>query len=293
MISRTAIFSVLLFTVILHSVGVANETVAAIEAAFGAVQKDKSGNIIAVDLANDRASASDEVVKKALELPNLKSLRIAGSTIKPETFAALKTQTELTDLFLKDVKINDNQLHEALKPLSKLRRLTLRRLPDITAVPLLPTLRNLSLLEISFTPDTLPTILANKDLTALDLRGCNGLTSDNYKTLSSLNKLVDLKIGGFAVNDEVLEAVTPLPNLTGLTIDDTFITAEGFADYVKNSPSAVTLKMLVIKPLVADIHCCQFVLNPVITNQCVAHFQLPCLKIIHAQTSRKRTHARA
>ncbi|GHT11396.1 hypothetical protein FACS1894170_04920 [Planctomycetales bacterium] len=236
----------LLFTVVPHSVGAANETVAVIEAAFGAVQKDKTGTIIAVDLANDRASASDEVAKKALELPDLKSLRIAGSTIKPESFAALKSQTELTDLFLKDVKINDNQLHEALKPLIKLQRLTLRRLPDITTVPVLPALRNLSLLEISFTPNTLPTVLANNDLTALDLRGCNGLTADNYKTLSALSKLVDLKIGGFAVNDEVLKAITPLPNLTGLTIDDTFITAEGFADYVKNSPSATTLKTLVI-----------------------------------------------
>jgi hypothetical protein len=173
-------------------------------------------------------------------------LRIAGSTIKPETFAALKTQTELTDLFLKDVKIDDIQLSEALKPLTKLKRLTLRRLPDITTVPLLPALRNLSLLEISFTPETFPASLANKDLTALDLRNSNALTLDNYKMLSALSKLVDLKIGGFAVNDEVLKAITPLPNLTGLTIDDTFITAEGFAGYVKNSPSAATLKTLVI-----------------------------------------------
>ncbi|MDR3233211.1 MAG: hypothetical protein LBT46_06045 [Planctomycetaceae bacterium] len=222
------------------------EAAAAIEGAFGVIQRDGSGKITAVDLAADRASADDNVFKKTLQLPQLKSLRVAGGTITPQTFAMLKEQTALTDLYLKEITVNDADLNAALTPLTQLKRLTLRRLPNVTAIPKLPNLRNLSLLELSFTEKTFFSLLENKLLTALDLRGCSGLTEENYQSLKTFEKLTDLKIGGFAVNDETLKAVTPLPNLTGLTLDDTCITPESLAAYIADSPSAQTLHTLVI-----------------------------------------------
>ncbi|MDR3182938.1 MAG: hypothetical protein LBT89_08495 [Planctomycetaceae bacterium] len=223
-----------------------NDTAAAVQAAFGVIQKDSSGKIIGVDLAAERTSADDSVFKKTLQLPNLKSLRVAGGTITAETFVLLKTQTELTDLYLKDLTISDADLTAALTPLKQLKRLTLRRLPNVTAVPKLPALRQLSLLEMSCTEKTQASLLENKTLTALDLRGCNGITAEQYLSLKTFDKLVDVKIGGFAVNDETLKIITPLPNLTGLTLDDTVITAEGLAAYIADSPSAKTLQTFVI-----------------------------------------------
>ncbi|GHT44188.1 hypothetical protein FACS189454_00920 [Planctomycetales bacterium] len=222
------------------------ETVKAIEAAFGIVQRDSNGVIIAVDLANERASATDEILRSALTLPNLKKLRVAGSTITPQTFAALQTQRELTELFLKDLTVSDADLAAALKSLTQLRQLTLRRLPNISVCPALPALRNLALIEITFSEKTFASLSELKELAALDLRNCSGLTIENYQTLNTLPKLIDLKIGGFSVNDDVLKTVKTIPRLTGLTIDDSLITPETFTDYVARSPSAKTIQTLVL-----------------------------------------------
>ncbi|GHT29702.1 hypothetical protein FACS18942_10810 [Planctomycetales bacterium] len=221
------------------------EIVAAIEAAFGAVERDNTGNIIAVDLAKGRASATDEVLRLALKLPNLKRFRLAGSSITPETFATIETQKSLEDLFLKDLPIDGEQIIPALLSLPKLQRLTLRCLTKVSVLPKLPGLRNLALIEMNITESMFRSIIEQQSLVALDIRDCSGLTSDRYRSLKSLNQITDLKIGGFAVNDEVLEAITPIPNLTGLTIDDAFITPEGFAKFVAYSPSAATLETLV------------------------------------------------
>ncbi|GHT41986.1 hypothetical protein FACS189443_4460 [Planctomycetales bacterium] len=222
------------------------ETVKAIEAAFGIVQRDSNGVIIAVDLANERASATDEIFRLTLTLPNLKKLRVAGSTITPQTFAALQTQRELTELFLKDLTVSDADLAAALKPLTQLRQLTLRRLPNTSVCPAIPALRNLALIEITFSEKTFASLLELKELAALDLRNCSGLTIENYQALNTLPKLIDLKIGGFSVNDDVLKTVKTIPKLTGLTIDDSLITPETFADYVAQSPSAKTIQTLVL-----------------------------------------------
>lgn len=239
---------ILLFSVFVSATLFSGETeiVAAVQASFGTIERDSEGKIIAVDLANERASADDNTLKQVLKLPNLKSLRAAGGTITSEAFAGLREQTELENLFLKDLTVNDADLARALTSLTKLKRLTLRRLQNVTELPALPSLRNLALIEISFTEKTLRSVLAMKQLAALDLRNCSGLTAENYKTLTAFKNLVDLKIGGFAVNDDVLKAITPLPKLTGLSVDDSFITAEGFARYADETPSSATLKTLVL-----------------------------------------------
>jgi hypothetical protein len=221
------------------------EIVSAIETAFGAVERDNAGNIIAVDLAKERASATDDVLRLALKLPNLKRFRLAGSGITAETFAAIETQKHLEDLFLNDLPLDSEHIAPALVSLPKLQRLTLRRLTKVSVLPKFPALRNLALIEMNITEPMLRFIIEQQSLVALDIRNCSGLTADNYRSLKSLKRLTDLKIGGSSVSDEVLEAITPIPNLTGLSIDESFITPEGLAKFVADSPSAATLETLV------------------------------------------------
>ncbi|MCL2744846.1 MAG: hypothetical protein FWE67_13440 [Planctomycetaceae bacterium] len=174
------------------------------------------------------------------------------SMVLAEEKTSVVQSPELTGLLLKDMDFSDAEftaalkLAGALKSSPQLKQLTLRRLPKITFIPKIDTLRNLSLIELNITGKMFDSILEMKDLTALDLRFCCGITPEQYKRLNLLPKLKDLKIGGYTVNDEVLKTITPLPNLTGLTLDDTAVTAKGLADYIERSPSAKTLQMFVL-----------------------------------------------
>jgi len=58
-------------------------------------------------------------------------------------------------------------------------------------------------------------------------------------------KLIDLKIGGFGITDEVLAAIGSLRSLRGLTIDDAQITPGGFVKFVTDFASAEKLETLV------------------------------------------------
>ena len=223
----------------------------AIEDALGAVERDAEGTIVGVDLAHGRASATDDVLKLAATLPNLKRFRLAGGTISAEAFAALKTQSELEELFLQDLRIRDEEFLPVISALPRLQRLTLRRLSNMTdagVIPLfrIPTLRQLGLIEMPITGASLRTLEDTMTLAALDVRNCSQLTPGDYKYLLRLPRLVDLRIGGFAVNDQSLEVIADLPNLRGLTIDDSLISANGFGNFVASSRSASTLETLVL-----------------------------------------------
>ena len=223
----------------------------AIEGAFGLVERDTQGTIVGVDLALERASATDEVLKLALALPNLKKFRLAGGTVSAEVFSALTTQPDLEELFLQDLVIRDEEFLPVVSTLSKLGRLTLRRLPNISdesIIPLfcLPALRQLALIEMPITGVSLRSLDDSMTLAALDVRNCAQLVPDDYKNLLRLPQLADLRIGGFAVNDRSLEVIALLPTLRGLTIDDSLVSADGFKKLMENSRSAGTLETLVL-----------------------------------------------
>ena len=223
-----------------------------IAAAFGMVEHDKEGNIIGIDLARDRASATDDILIAALSVPNLKRFRFAGGNVAAESWAGLKQQHELEELYLQDVPLRDNEWKSLTEGHPPWRRLTLRRLPHITHIELgalphrLPALRNLSLIEMGLTAEALAEIAKSKHLAALDIRQCGSLTAENYLCLNAMTKLVDLKIGGFAVNDEVLMAVAPLKFLRGLTIDDALLSPKGFERFLTESASVDQLETLVL-----------------------------------------------
>jgi len=222
-----------------------------IEAAFGTVERNEAGAIIGVDLARDRASGTDEILQAALSIPNLKRFRFAGGNISAESLSGLRRQRDLEDLFLQDIPIHDADWNPLLDGHPKLIRLTLRRLPNLSATELaalprrLPVLRNLALIEMQITGESLAAIAKSETLVALDVRHCSRLAVNDYACLSLMPKLADLKIGGFGINDNVLAVITSLRFLRGLTIDDALITPEGFEEFATNSASADKLETLV------------------------------------------------
>ena len=223
----------------------------AIEEAFGAVERDADGTVIGVDLALERASATDEVLKLALTLPNLRKFRLAGGTISAETFVGMKTQSDLEELFLQDLSIRDEEFLSVVSVLPKLTRLTLRRMPHVSdtgIIPLfqIPALRQLALIEIPITGVSLQAIGETSTLAVLDVRNCSQLVADDYNHILRLPRLVDLRIGGFAVNDLCLEIVAQLPALRALTLGDSLVSAKGFETFVADSLSAGTLETLVL-----------------------------------------------
>ena len=223
-----------------------------IASAFGAVERNEKGVIIGVDLARERASANDDVLRAALSLPGLKRFRLAGGSVTAEVLAGLAKQHDLTELYLQDVPIRDAEWSSILDELAKLERLTLRRLANLSGVELgtlprrLPKLRNLALIEMDFTGETLADIDKPELLAALDVRNCGRLVARDYQRLGAMQKLADLKIGGFGVTDEVLAAIVPLSGLVGLTIDDALITPDGFDKFITQSASANKLRTLVL-----------------------------------------------
>ena len=222
-----------------------------ITAVFGTVEHNTEGAIVGVDLARDRASATDEVLQAALSIPNLKRFRFAGGNVTAESLMELVKQRDLEELYLQDIPIRDTDWKPLLDGHPKLARLTLRRLPNLTSNALsalpqrIPVLRNLSLIEMELTGESLAEIAKSETLAALDVRHCGRLIAKDYRCLTSMSKLIDLKIGGFGITDDVLAVIASLRSLQGLTIDDAQITPKGFEQFAVNFASADKLETLV------------------------------------------------
>ncbi|MCL2623910.1 MAG: hypothetical protein FWD31_09625 [Planctomycetaceae bacterium] len=229
-----------------------------ITGAFGGIERDNGGTIVGVDLAQARASVSDEVLNAALTIRGLKKLRVAGSGISRETLVKIADQTKLEELFLQDTVINNDDLAVILAALPQWKRLTLRRCANVTddvaesflarngRRESLHGLRNLALIEMSIGRTTLETLAGLSNITALDLRDCSRLVPEDYALLADMPQLVDLKIGGFGINDAVLKYVAPLPNLTGLTVEDAMISPDGFARMLETAAWKSKLTQLVL-----------------------------------------------
>jgi len=222
-----------------------------VEAAFGNVERNREGEIIGFDLARDRASATDDLLQAALSVPHLKRFRFAGGSATAESLSGLIKQRELEELYLQDIPLGDADWHPILDGHPKLTRLTLRRFPNLSGAELgalpkrLPALRNLALIDMALTGDALAEIAKSETLTALDVRNCSRLTTGDYRWLTSMPKLVDLKIGGFGITDDVLMEIAPCQLLRGLTIDDALITPTGLEKFTANFASAEKLETLV------------------------------------------------
>ena len=227
------------------------QVITAIENVFGSVDRDANGTIIAIDLARARSSVDDGVLKATLSIAGLKKLRVAGSAISRETLAEIARQTQLQELFLQDTVVADDDLAAILAALPELKRLTLRRCANVTdaaaeAFLARKNLRNVALIEMNIGRPTLEILSRSQTISAFDLRDCSRLTAEDYALILNMRQLTDLKIGGFSINDPILETVTQLPNLTGLTIEDAMISPEAFAKMLENAAWRDKLTQLVL-----------------------------------------------
>lgn len=221
-----------------------------IAAAGGSFQRNDAGVVHAVDLASERVFADDAVLRAVFEFPHLTRLRLAVSKAAPETLAQLATLTELEELFLQDVALDDAALQSLLTALPQLRRLGLRRLSRVTDAGLeslarVPKLEVVALIEMNgVTNATLRTLQAVPGLRYLDIRNCGQLTTPDFGLLAGLSQLQELKVGGPAINDEVLAIVVTHPSVTSLGIEDAQITAASLQRLAETQAFAQRLKSL-------------------------------------------------
>jgi hypothetical protein len=192
----------------------------------GRIERAEDGMPIGLDLASERVFADDELIRGTLEFPHLKRLRVAVSKASPEALAELAKLPELEELFLQDAPLDDSALTALLRSFPDLQRLALRRLSQVTDAGLesLPSFQKLdvvALIEMSgITGSTLQKLQQVPRLRLLDVRNCGQLTTADFAQLSAIASLQELKLGGPAINDEVLVLVAKHPALSAISLDD-------------------------------------------------------------------------
>jgi hypothetical protein len=197
-----------------------------IVAAGGSVERSVDGQVIGVDLISDRVVADDALVRAAQEFPHLRRLRLAVSKISPQTLEGLSSLSDLDELLLQDAAIDDATLATVLHGMPLLRRLTLRRASRVSdaglaALKECPALEVVALIELNgVTGAVVDALRSVERLRSLDVRNCGQLTTADFAQLVSLVNVSELKVGGPAVNDEVLNILGRHPALTSLSVDD-------------------------------------------------------------------------
>ena len=202
-----------------------------IVSAGGGIDQDADGHAVGIDLASDRVLADEATVRAVLEFPHLKRLHLAVSKVSQKTLAGLASLRELEELLLQDAPLDDAALAKLLLAAPDLQRLTLRRLSQVTdaglsALPECKELEVVALIEMSgITGAALDALRRVERMRSLDVRNCGQLTTADFAQLASLPALAELKVGGPAVNDEVLSILAKHPALTSLSVDDAQISA--------------------------------------------------------------------
>ncbi len=208
------------------------ESIDRILAAGGVIEYDQRGYPTLIDLASDRVFADDELILSALEFPRLSRLRLAVSKATPAVLAELGSMTGLEELMLQDAAVTDQDLSGILAAAAKLERLTLRRLSQVSDGIVEPLakcshLRVLGLIEMNgISGAALGGLPALEQLRVLDLRNCGGLMADDFKQLLKLDQLDELKLGGPAINNEVLRLIALHPRITSLAIEDAEVSGD-------------------------------------------------------------------
>ena len=235
------------------SVGLSPEQQTAIERirATGAdIELAEDGFPVRIDLASDRVFANEDLVRAALQFPGLRGLRLAVSSVTEQTLAELSSFSDLEEFLLQDAAVDDATLSELLRAMPRLRRLTLRRLNQVTdtvfdAVADCRDLEVVALIEMNqLTGAGVERLADIPRLRSLDLRNCGSLTTEDLACLSSFEGLIELKIGGPAVNDEVAGVVLALQGLQSLSIEDAEVSAAFLKKIASAKPTATRLQTL-------------------------------------------------
>ena len=212
--------------------GEVEQTVAAIRAAGGTVICDANGRASGVDLTARRTPADEKLAQAVLRLPRLDVLRLSLNAISEETLAQLAKQKQLTELVLRDVPLSDVQFARLLRNLPRLDRLALRRVGGVSDAGLdsldsLGRLEVLALVEMDVSGKGLAKLQRLDRLRSLDLRKCEDLKTDDYRSLVAVKSLRELKLAGPSADDRAMEAVAAMPAIDSLVIEDSPISAEG------------------------------------------------------------------
>ncbi|MDZ7617893.1 MAG: hypothetical protein U1E05_12890 [Patescibacteria group bacterium] len=213
------------------------------QAAGAGVERDGAGFPVRIDLASERVFADEDLVRAALLFANLKSLRLAVSSVPQATLAKLALLADLEELFLQDAAIDDAGLGTLLVAMPRLERLSLRRLNDVTddalsAVARCKSIEVVALIEMNqVTGVGLARLAGLPRLRSLDLRSCGRLAVEDFQCLAEFKTLVELKLGGPAVNNEIATVLLNLPHLRSLTIEDAEISA-AFLDKLSSDKAA-------------------------------------------------------
>ncbi len=231
-----------------------------IRKSFGTFEKDARGRVVAVDLAGGRTSVDDATLSEVLRLPDLKKLSLSGTGLSSETLRKIENLQFLEELFLQDTPTTDEEIVRLVKKRLALKRLRLRRLPHvgdrgITALAGLRELRVLALLEMpGLTTVGLAAIVEVPSVRSLDLRGNANLKADDYGLLREMKGLTELKIGGFSIDDSVLEVVVALPELNSLTIEDAKFSPEKLTALFENESFARRIKTLGFSRMLGSVN---------------------------------------
>jgi hypothetical protein len=185
-----------------------------------------------------------------LAFPDLQKLRLAVSTVDPETVVQLASLGQLTEFLLQDAPIDDDALKKLLGAMPSLRRLTLRRLSKITdagtaAIASCSQIEVLALIEMNqVTAASLGHAKQLPHLRSLDLRNCGQLAVGDLEELATHNGLEELKIAGPMANDEAVAVIVRLPSLRSLTIEDGDVTSAGLQKLARSTAFAKRLRSL-------------------------------------------------
>ncbi|EMI57765.1 leucine-rich repeat domain-containing protein [Rhodopirellula sallentina] len=218
----------------------------AVEACGGTLQLDDRGQPTLIDLAVDRGSADEAGLRAALECTNLKTLRIRAAGAPAGLLAEIGKLTQLEELYLQNVSVDNSLLAQTVGRLPHLRQLTLRNTPgldDITPIATRPKLTHLALIDQPIVGEHLSTLLEASQLVSLDLRMCSQLGGKDIASLSHFPRLKSLKLGEYGIDNESMDAVAKIKTLENLTIEDAAIDGGGLTALTPIASQIRTLRL--------------------------------------------------
>jgi len=204
----------------------------------GAVTRDKSGRIIAVDLRATWITDSDIV--ELARLPNLAKLNLSLTRISDHGLQQLKDAPAITDLNLYSAELITDAGLSVLKGWKHLKRLSVRgtKITDTTLQHLsgISTLESLDAGYAQITDVGLELLTPLTNLRELAIGG-NKLTDAGLQSLRQLPGLIDLDLSGaertdsglwsVSLTEPGLDAIATLRNLRHLRLNGTLVSSRG------------------------------------------------------------------
>lgn len=190
--------------------------------------EDADGNVTLLNFASGRSWAGDAQVGPILVFEKLQSLTVEGPGITEALVPRIAALANLTSLALRNTLIGD----KGIAQLTGLRKLKIIELPAATQVhdaameslAKMSELRAVRLVGDNVTDAGVARLMELPHLTELDVRNCRGVTRKGIELAAAKKTLRVLKIGGPKIGDDVLKVVAGMTNLTGLSLDNSFVT---------------------------------------------------------------------